>query len=51
MTTEPATRKHRSWWKKTNALELRNGETLLILSAAIIVGVAVTFITALMGVR
>lgn len=48
---EAARSAQRPWAKRRNWLGVRNGEFLLIVAAALIVGVAATFITAYIGIR
>lgn len=41
----------RGWWQRRNFLDVRNGELVVILILALLMGVAATFATAYLGVR
>jgi len=41
----------RSWWRRHNSLQIRNGRLVILVAAALVAGVAVTLLTAYMGIR
>lgn len=49
--THAATGEHRSWWRRRNALWVRNGHFIVIIIVAIIAGVLAAYFSAYIGVR
>jgi len=41
----------RTWWKRRNRLDVRNGHLVLVVSFALAAGLAATLLTAYLGVR
>lgn len=47
----PGPHKHRRWSRRRNKFGLRNGQLVLLILVAIVIGVAVSLLTADMGLR
>jgi hypothetical protein len=41
----------RNWWRRHNALQIRNGRLVMLVVASLVAGAAVTLLTAYMGIR